>query len=150
MGVDLTKNVKPLHDIDAAERMVIRAAVSREKFLDCFLNCQPCVIAMEARSRRTSALAGSLETGCDVRLIAPKFEAPCRTGGVRVKNDEFDTETICEADNRLHKRYMPVKATDQQRRLILSPGACRRTCFAGQPSARVARWMRCVSATTHP
>ncbi|KVP29315.1 IS110 family transposase, partial [Burkholderia ubonensis] len=119
VGVDLAKNVMQLHAVDEAERVVVRKAISRDKFLDWFANREPCLVAMEACSashfwaRRLQAL------GHDVRLLAPQFAAPYRKGGTRVKNDALDAEAICEAASRPHMRFVTVKTPEQQSVLVL-------------------------------
>jgi transposase len=54
-----------------------------------------------------------------VRLIAPKFVAPCRMSGARGKNDAADASTICEAVQRPSMHFVPVKSVDQQARLMV-------------------------------
>ncbi|CAB3774860.1 hypothetical protein [Paraburkholderia humisilvae] len=49
-GVDLAKNIIQRHGVDAAERVMVRKAVSRDRLLEWFVNREPCVIAMEAYS----------------------------------------------------------------------------------------------------
>ncbi|EIM95310.1 transposase [Paraburkholderia hospita] len=119
IGVDLAKNVIQLHGVDSMGRVVIRKAISRQKFLEWFANLAPCLVAMEACSaahywaRKLSAL------GHEVRLIAPQFAAPYRKGGKHVKNDRLDAEAICEAAGRPHMRFVPVKTADQQNVLVV-------------------------------
>lgn len=119
IGVDLAKNVMQLHGVDAAERVVVRKAVSREKFLEWFANREPCVIAMEACSSAHFWARRLREMGHDVRLIPPQFAAPYRKGGARVKNDALDAEAICEAASRPRMRYVPIKTAEQQGILVL-------------------------------
>jgi len=94
-------------------------AISRDKFLDWFINREPCLVAMEAcsashfRARRLRAL------GHDVWLLAPQFAAPYRKGGARVKNDALDAEAICEAASRPHMRFVAVKTPEQPSVLVL-------------------------------
>ncbi|KMZ12024.1 Mobile element protein [Candidatus Burkholderia humilis] len=78
IGVDLAKNVMQLHGVDAAERMVVRKAISRDKFLKWFANRERCVIAMEACSSAHFWARRLREMGHDVHLIPPQFAAPCR------------------------------------------------------------------------
>ncbi len=46
---DLAKNVMQIHAVDSAERVVVRKAIPRERFVSWFANLEPCLIAMEAR-----------------------------------------------------------------------------------------------------
>jgi transposase len=92
IGVDLAKNIIQVHGVDSMERVVVRKAISRQKFLEWFANLTPCLVAMEACSaahywgRKLRAL------GHEVRLIAPQFAAPYRKGGKHVKNGKRSTK----------------------------------------------------------
>lgn len=57
--------------------------------------------------------------GHTVRLMAPKFVAPYRMEGKGGKNDATDTAAICEAVQRPNRRFVPVKSTEQQSRLMV-------------------------------
>lgn len=50
IGVDLAKNVMQLHGVDGMERVVIKKAISRDRFIAWFANITPCLVAMEACS----------------------------------------------------------------------------------------------------
>ncbi|QIE29639.1 IS110 family transposase [Caballeronia sp. SBC2] len=119
IGVDLAKNIIQVHGVDSMERVVVRKAISRQKFLEWFANLEPSLVAMEACSaahywgRKLRAL------GHEVRLIAPQLAAPYRKGGKHVKNDRLDAEAICEAAGRPHMRFVAVKTADQQNVLVL-------------------------------
>jgi transposase len=71
IGVDLAKNVIQLHGVDSIERVVVRKAISRQKFLEWFANLEPCLVAMEACSaahywaRKLRALGLFLPQGID-------------------------------------------------------------------------------------
>uniref|UniRef100_UPI0038B76A9E hypothetical protein n=1 Tax=Paraburkholderia sp. RL18-101-BIB-B TaxID=3031634 RepID=UPI0038B76A9E len=71
IGVDLAKNIIQVHGVDSMKRVVVRKAISRQKFPEWFANLEPCLVAMEACSaahywgRKLQAL------GHKVRLIAP-------------------------------------------------------------------------------
>ena len=119
IGVDLAKNVMQLHGVEVAERVVIRKAVTREKFLEWFANLAPCVVAMEACTASHFWARRLREYGHGVRLIPPQFAAPYRKGGSSVKNDALDAEAICEAASRPHMRYVPVKTPAQLGALVL-------------------------------
>src|SRR5260370_37323487 len=119
IGVDLAKNVIQLHGVDSAERVVVRKAIPRQKFLEWFANLAPCLVAMEACSAAHYWARKLRALGHVVRLIAPQFAAPYRKGGKRVKNDARDAEAICEAASRPSMRFVPVKTPDQQNVLVL-------------------------------
>jgi transposase len=119
IGVDLAKNLIVVHGVDSMERVAVRKAIPRQKFLEWFANLEPCLVAMEACSaahywgRKLRAL------GHEVRLIAPQFAAAYRKGGKHVKNDRLDAEAICEAASRPHMRFVALKTADQQNVLVL-------------------------------
>lgn len=50
VGEDLAKNVMQVHAVDAAEDVVVRKAIARERFMTWFANLEPCLVAMEACS----------------------------------------------------------------------------------------------------
>jgi transposase len=114
IGVDLAKNVMQLHGVDSMGRVVVKKAITRQKFLQWFANLQPCLVAMEACSSSHYWARKLRALGHDVRLIAPQFVAPYRKGGKHVKNDALDAEAICEAASRPHMRFVPLKTTEQQ------------------------------------
>jgi transposase len=92
IGVDLAKNVIQVHGVDSAERVVVRKAIPRQKFLEWFANLAPCLVAMEACSAAHYWARKLRALGHEVRLIAPQFAAPYRKGGKHVKNDKLDAE----------------------------------------------------------
>jgi transposase len=53
--VDLAKNVIQLHGVDSMGRVVIRKAISRQKFLEWFANLAPCLVAMEGERNKVGA-----------------------------------------------------------------------------------------------
>jgi transposase len=60
-----------------------------------------------------------MSRGHTVKLMAPKFVAPYRLSGKRGKNDAADAAAICEAVQRPNMRFVPVKSTEQQARLMV-------------------------------
>jgi transposase len=119
IGVDLAKNVIQLHGVDDQERVVVRKAVTRQKFVEWFANLQPCLVVMEACGGSHHWARQLRALGHDVRLIAPQFAAPYRKGGPHLKNDALDAEAICEAGGRPNMRFVAVKTTQQQSVLVL-------------------------------
>jgi transposase len=87
IGVDLAKNIIQVRGVDCMERVVVRKAISRQKFLEWFANLEPCLVAMEACSAAHYWGRKLRELGHEVRLIAPQFAAPYRKGGKHVKNE---------------------------------------------------------------
>ncbi|MDR6504058.1 transposase [Burkholderia ambifaria] len=50
VGVDLAKNVIQVHAVCSADHVVVRKAITRERFVNWFANLEPCLVAMEACS----------------------------------------------------------------------------------------------------
>jgi transposase len=75
IGVDLAKNIIQVHGVDSMERVVVRKAISRQKFLEWFANLEPCLVAMEACSAAHYWARKLRALGHEVRLIAPQFAA---------------------------------------------------------------------------
>ncbi|WP_028215578.1 IS110 family transposase [Paraburkholderia mimosarum] len=119
VGVDLAKNVMQVHAVDRAERVVVRKAISRERFVNWFANLEPSLVAMEACGGAHYWARKLRSLGHDVRLIPPQFAAPYRKGGPHVKNDAQDAEAICEAASRPQMRFVPIKSPAQQSGLVL-------------------------------
>lgn len=114
LGVDLAKRVIQLHGVGQREQVVLRRAVSSERFAEFMVRMAPCVVAMEACSTAHSWARKLVSMGHTVKLIAPQFVAPYRKGGVSGKNDAADAEAICEAASRPSMRYVPIKTIEQQ------------------------------------
>lgn len=120
VGVDLAKNVFALHGVNEAGRPeLLRPAVPRAKLLEVVAALPPCTIGMEACTGAHHWARLFEAHGHTVRLIAPKFVAPYRLSGRRGKNDAADAAAICEAVQRPHMRFVPVKSVDQQARLMV-------------------------------
>ena len=120
VGIDLAKNVFALHGVNEAGRAeLVRPAVPRDKLHELIEALPPCIIGMEACSgvhHRTSLFQAS---GHTVRLIAPNFVTPYWMMGKRGKNDAADAAAICEAVQRPHMRFVPIKNLEQQARLMV-------------------------------
>jgi len=91
--------------------MVVTQPLSRQKLKEYLINLTLCTIAMEAcRSAHYWArLLGSY--GHQVKLIAPQFVKPFVKSN---KSDAADAEAICEAGQRPTKRFVGIKAIEQQ------------------------------------
>jgi transposase len=48
VGVDIAQNVFQLHWVDASTGEIVNGQVKRAAFLEHFVNCEPCLIGMEA------------------------------------------------------------------------------------------------------
>lgn len=120
VGIDLAKNVFAVHGINEAGRAeLVRPSVARDKLHELIAALPPCVIGMEACSGAHHWARMFSASGHTVRLIAPKFVTPYRMTGRRGKNDAADAAAICEAVQRPHMRFVPVKNLAQQSQLML-------------------------------
>jgi transposase len=52
-------------------------------------------------------------------FLVPEFVAPYRLSGRKGKNDAADAQAICEAVQRPHMRFVPIKSEDAQVRLSI-------------------------------
>ena len=120
VGVDLAKNVFAIHGVDEVGKAVwVQARVPRAQLLAAFSNLRSCRIDREACSGAHHWARQLLAMGHKVRLIAPKFVTPYRLGGKRGKYDAADAAAICEAVQRPHLRFAPIKSVEQQARMAV-------------------------------
>ena len=117
VGIDLAKNVFAVHGVNEAGKAdLLRPAVPREQLKATVAALPPCVIGMEACSGAHHWAREFQALGHTVRQIAPKFVTPYRMSG---KNDAADAAAICEAVQRPHMRFVPIKSLEQQSRLMV-------------------------------
>jgi transposase len=115
IGLDLAKHVFQVHGIDAAEKVVVRKQFRRGQVLKFFEALPPCLIGMEACASAHYWARELTKLGHTVRLMPAKdVKAYVR----RNKNDAADAAAICEAVRRPSMRFVGVKSTDQQGRLM--------------------------------
>ena len=120
IGLDWAKNVFAIHGVDATGKAVlIKPTVKRDALLALIAKLPPCLIGMEACSGAHHWARQFLAFGHTVRLMAPKFVAPYRLSGRKGKNDAADAQAICEAVQRPHMRFVPIKSEDAQGRLCV-------------------------------
>lgn len=120
VGIDLAKNVFAVHGVNAAGKpALVRPAVPRADLAALIASLPPCTIGMEACSGAHHWARQFQELGHTVRLIAPKFVTPYRMSGRRGKNDAADAAAICEAVQRPHMRFVPIKNLQQQSWLMV-------------------------------
>ena len=119
-GIDLAKNVFAVHGVDGAGRVQLRQPkVVRSKLGALIAALPPCVVAMEACSGAHHWARQFQSHGHTVKLMAPKLVAPYRLSGKQGKNDAADAQAICEAVQRPHMRFVPIKGEEQQSRLMV-------------------------------
>ncbi|MGJ0639455.1 IS110 family transposase [Xenorhabdus bovienii] len=115
IGIDLAKNVFAVHGVDHnGKTVLVKPRVSRAALPELIASLPSCVIGMEACSGAHYWARLFRQYGHDVRLMAPKFVSPYRMAGKSGKNDAADAQAICEAVQRPHMRFVPVKDENQQ------------------------------------
>ncbi len=91
VGIDLAKSVFAVHGVNEAGRPeLVRPSVPRAKLAELIAVLPPCTIGMEACTGAHHWARVFMSHGHTVRLMAPKFVAPCRLSGKRGKNDAAD------------------------------------------------------------
>ena len=116
IGLDIAKNVFQVHGIDAAEKVVVRKQLRRSQLLEFFKALPPCLVGMEACATAHYWARELTKLGHQVRLMPAK---DVKAYVKRNKNDAADAEAICEAVRRPTMRFVQVKTTEQQGRLML-------------------------------
>jgi transposase len=116
IGLDIAKNVFQVHGIDAAEKVVVRKQLRRSQVLVFFKALAPCLVGMEACATSHYWARELTKLGHEVRLMPAK---DVKAYVKRNKNDAADAEAICEAVRRPTMRFVQVKSTEQQGRLML-------------------------------
>ncbi len=111
VGLDLAKTVFQVHGIDASGGAVVRKTLKRSQMLTFFAQLPACLVGMEACGSSHYWARELSEQGHTVRLISPQFVKPYVKSN---KNDAADAEAICEAVQRQHMRFVPIKTIDQQ------------------------------------
>ena len=120
VGVDLAKRVIQVHAVDAAGRVVVAKALSRDGFMPWCAQLPPgTLIAMEACSGAHHWTRKLRALGLDARMMAPHFVTPYRMQGKGGKNDANDAAAVCEAASRPSMRFVPLKTPAQQAMLAI-------------------------------
>ena len=116
IGLDIAKNVFQVHGIDAAEKVVVRKQLRRSQVLAFFKALPPCLIGMEACATAHYWARELTKLGHKARLMPAR---DVKAYVKRNKNDAADAEAICEAVRRPTMRFVQIKSTEQQGRLML-------------------------------
>ena len=106
VGIDLAKSVFQLDGVDDTGRVVLRRRLSRDRFLEFFVELPPCRIGLEACAGVHHWARRLIALGHDVR---PTRIAPTRAFVERNKTDAADAEAICEAVSRPNMRFVPLE-----------------------------------------
>ncbi|NIT61907.1 MAG: IS110 family transposase [Aliifodinibius sp.] len=131
IGLDLAKNVFQIHAADKHGNVILRKTVKRNKLLEFFAQCEPCLVGMEACSGAHHWAREITRLGHEVKIMAAQFVTPYRKSG---KNDCNDAEAICEAVSRPTMRFVPVKTVQQQAILCVHRS---RTILIGERTALI-------------
>jgi transposase len=115
IGLDIAKNVFQVHGIDAAEKVVVRKQLRRRQVVAFFEALPPCLIGMEACATAHYWARELTKLGHTVRLMPAK---DVKAYVKRNKNDAADAEAICEAVRRPTMRFVQIKPSEQQGRLM--------------------------------
>jgi transposase len=110
LAIDLGKRSFHVYGIDG-NGVILSRKVSRAKLAVLIAQLSPATIAMEACASAHYWGRHFVASGCQVRLINPRFVKPFVKGS---KNDATDAEAIYEAAARPTMRFVPVKSTEQQ------------------------------------
>ena len=116
IGLDIAKNVFQVHGIDAAEKVVVRKQLRRRQVLEFFKALPACLVGMEVCATAHYWARELTKLGHRVRLMPAK---DVKAYVKRNKNDAADAEAICEAARRPTVRFVQIKSTEQQGRLML-------------------------------
>ena len=111
IGLDIAKNVFPVHGVDEQGKVAVQKQLSRSKVLVYFAQLPACRMGREACGSAHYWGRELQKLGHDVRLRAVQLIKPYRT---KQKNDRNDAEAICEAVSRPQLRFVPSKTVAQQ------------------------------------
>lgn len=117
IGLDLAKHTFHVHAVDARGLVIKTAALRRSEMIKFFRNAKPCLVGMEACATAHYWARELIKFGHDVKLIPPSYVKPFVRRGA--KNDAADAAAICEAVQRPHMRFVPVKSESNQAFLML-------------------------------
>ncbi|WP_176081082.1 IS110 family RNA-guided transposase [Paraburkholderia tropica] len=115
VGVDIAKNVFQLHYVDQESGEIVNKPIRRAKFLESFVNREPCLIGMEACSGAHHWARQLARMGHEVRLMPAEF---VKAFNIRNKNDAADARAIWLATQQPGKP-VAVKTEIQQAMLAL-------------------------------
>ncbi len=111
IGLDLAKQIFQVHGIDAAGRIVVAKAITRNKLLAFFASLPPCLVGMEACGSAHHWARELIKLGHDARMMPPAYVKPYVR---RQKNDAADAAAICEAVTRPSMRFVGLRTVENQ------------------------------------
>jgi transposase len=111
IGIDIAKRIFQIHGVDKNGKTILKKKLMREQVLTFMANLPKCLVGMEACGGASYWARELTKLGHTVKLIAPQFVKPyVKTN----KNDQADSEAICEAVARPNMRFVPIKTVEQQ------------------------------------
>ena len=111
IGIDIAKRIFQIHGVDKNGKTILKKKLMREQVLTFMANLPKCLVGMEACGGSSYWARELTKLGHNVKLMAPQFVKPyVKTN----KNDQADSEAICEAVARPNMRFVPIKTVEQQ------------------------------------
>lgn len=111
IGIDIAKRIFQIHGVDKNGKTILKKKLMREQVLTFMANVPKCLIGIEACGGSSYWARELTKLGHTVKLMAPQFVKPyVKTN----KNDQADSEAICEAVARPNMRFVPIKTAEQQ------------------------------------
>ena len=110
-GIDIAKRVFHAVGMDNTGKIVFRQRLARNALMPFIATLPPVLIGMEACGGAHDGARRFRAHHHDVKRMAPQFVKPYVKSN---KNDMRDAEGIGEAVTRPTRRFVPIKALDQQ------------------------------------
>jgi transposase len=111
VGIDIAKRIFQIHGVNKNGKTVLKKKLMRDQVLIFMSNLPKCLVGIEACGGANYWAREISKLGHEVKLMAPQFVKPyVKTN----KNDQADSEAICEAVSRPNMRFVPVKSVEQQ------------------------------------
>lgn len=111
IGIDIAKRIFQIHGVDKNGKTILKKKLMRDQVLTFMSNLPKCLVGMEACGGSSYWARELTKLGHNVKLMAPQFVKPyVKTN----KNDQADSEAICEAVARPNMRFVPIKTAEQQ------------------------------------
>jgi transposase len=111
VGIDTSKKHFQIHGVNAKEQVVIKKAVTRNKFVETIVQLPKCEIGIEACGASHHWARTFEKMGHKVKLIPA---AAVKGYLHKNKNDANDAAAICEAISRPNIKFVSVKTIRQQ------------------------------------
>ncbi|WP_140416911.1 IS110 family transposase [Pigmentiphaga sp. NML030171] len=116
VGVDIAKSVFQIHEVSSVTGEVVSVQVKRARFLQYFVNREPCLIGMEACGGAQHWARQLTAMGHTVKLLPAQMVKPFAGGN---KSDMADAKAIWVAVQQPGIREVAIKTEAQQAVLAL-------------------------------